>query len=384
MRRIIFVDDEQRVLDGLASSLRRYRKQWDMTFVCGGRAALDRLAVDTPFDVIVSDARMPDLDGESLLRETQQRFPDMARLVLSGQTDEGATRRLMDVAHQFLAKPCDSAVLFEAVERACALREMLGNTRLRALVTQAGRLPAPPTTYTQLTALLERPDVGVADVAKAIERNPSLAAKLLQVVNSAFFGLAQKMTRVQAAATYLGLETVRILTLSVEVAASLEVDVPTALQERVLGEQNLVVARVARALAGKGPLAEVAFTAALLKDVGVLLLATREREAWVPLVREAGEDAARLVAAERERFGCDHAQVGAYLLSLWGLPAGVVQAVASHHGPVQPVQGEVTAAHCVYVSTLAIEGAAVPSELAGAGLEPLLERARSLAREALP
>jgi len=117
MTRILFVDDEPRVLDGLRRSLRAQRQRWDMHFAIGGEAALAALE-QAPFDVIVSDMRMPDVDGLMLLTAARERWPRMTRLVLSGYTDMEAVLRSTSVAHQILAKPCDPAELVAVIDRA--------------------------------------------------------------------------------------------------------------------------------------------------------------------------------------------------------------------------------------------------------------------------
>lgn len=377
MRRVLFVDDDQNLLQGLGNSLRRYRKQWDMTFICGGRAALDALAAGPGFDVVVSDARMPDVDGEALLTEVQRRYADTVRFILSGQTDEGSAMRLMHVAHQFIAKPCESATLYETIEHACARRELLENQALRALVTQVGGLPALPVTFSRLSALLNDPDCGVADVAAVLEKDPALSAEVLHAVNSAFFGLPRKMTRVLAAASFLGLETIRALVLSAELVQTFtRAGVCERLVNEVFSERMLSTAQLARRLArahgGDGD-ADTAFTACLLMDVGQLIFAERRGAEWLPLFHEAAGEGARLAALEQARLGCDHGQASAYLLSLWGLPSDVVSAVAGHHeAPAPDAPGWRRA---VYVAVACVEAADRAQVKPVPGLEPLYEAA---------
>jgi HD-like signal output (HDOD) protein/ActR/RegA family two-component response regulator len=375
-RRILFVDDEQRVLDGLGNSLRRFRKQWDMTFVCGGPAALRTLESTAPFDVVVSDARMPELDGEALLAEVQRRWPDTARVILSGQTDEAAARRLLHIAHQFIAKPCESSRLFEVLERLCVMRDLLTNHDLRSFVTGARRLPTLPTTFSRLTTLLANPLAGTDDAARLIAQDASLTAKVLQVVNSAFFGLPQKMTQVGPAASYLGLETLRTVVLAAEVGDDfVRCRVPLALVESVLSGRNLEAAKIVKAIAPRGAATDAAIAACILADIGQLAFMARDAEAWKPVRAEAGLDGARLAELEQAKLGCDHSKVAAYLLALWGLPVEVVDAVQHHHARPEPPAGTaLSPRQLVYVAYRTVEGTADDVDRTE-GLGPSLELA---------
>ena len=86
MKRILFVDDEQRILDGLRRLLRDKRAEWEMVFVDGGSKALEQLRA-SPFDIVITDMRMPGMDGATLLTHVKEEFPDVVRLVLSGCSD---------------------------------------------------------------------------------------------------------------------------------------------------------------------------------------------------------------------------------------------------------------------------------------------------------
>ena len=191
LSRILFVDDEPRILDGLQALLRRYRKKWDMHFACGGQAGLDALAT-APFDVVVSDIRMPHMDGAEFLTRVQAQYPGVVRIVLSGQTEPHVSKRLVNIAHQFLAKPCDAEKLCEVIEGTMAIRGLLHHPELRELTNSLGHLPSAPLTYQRVVRLLQSDRGDLADLADLLQEDVALAAKVLQVVNSAFFGLPQK------------------------------------------------------------------------------------------------------------------------------------------------------------------------------------------------
>ncbi len=344
-RRILFVDDEPQILDGLRHRLRRFRTRWDLCFADGGEHALEQLAKG-PFDVIVTDLRMARMDGAALLGEVKARFPSVVRVVLSGESEVDLSRRAALVAHQFLAKPCEPDALERVVERALALKDLVNDEPVRRIVGQVDALPAMPATYARVRALVADDRRSSADVARVIKGDPALSAKLLQLVNSAFFALPHAVTRVEDAVVRLGLERTESIVLASE-CFNLASTGAVRLQVEALQHHSIATAHVAERL----PLSahrEESFIAGLLHDVGKLLLAVH-----VPRhLRLADEEAARAGipshVAERQLFGVTHAEVGAYLLGLWGLPQFLVEAVANHHEPMRvpdPCRGALAAVH---------------------------------------
>lgn len=188
MREILFVDDESNVLDGLRRMLRPMRRDWSMNFVDSGEAALEHISHEG-CDVIVSDMRMPGMDGVELLGTVGQECPKAVRIALSGHAEMEMLLESVCAAHQYLAKPCDDETLKATIERACALRDLLSDERLTGLVTQLDSLPSLPTLYTEVTEELARSDSSLARAGEIIGKDVAMSAKVLQLVNSAFFGL---------------------------------------------------------------------------------------------------------------------------------------------------------------------------------------------------
>ena len=216
MKRILFVDDEQRVLDGLRDLLRRQRKDWDMVFALGGKQAVVLLD-DAPFDVVVSDMRMPGMDGVALLQHVKDRSPATARLILSGHADREAVLSALPVAHQFISKPCDADQLRSVVDRVCGLQKLLQDATVRAVVGNLDRLLSAPRAYFELTRAAERQDSDAAERGNIVEQDAGMSAKVLQLVNSSYFGLARKPSSVAQAVAYLGAELVKGRALSIHV-----------------------------------------------------------------------------------------------------------------------------------------------------------------------
>jgi HD-like signal output (HDOD) protein/CheY-like chemotaxis protein len=333
MKRILFVDDEPQVLENLRARLRKQRATWDMTFVGSGADALRELLA-SPYDVIISDLRMPEMDGAQLLLRVREDHPHTVRIVLSGQTEQEVSRRMAHVAHQFVAKPCEGAELQQVIERACGLQALLEHPALREAVGKIGHLPVKPALHTRLIEVLERPMSSVADVARVIESDIGASAKLLQVVNSAFFGLPSRIADVKGAVSYLGVEMVKALALSVEMrAAHAGVTPVPGFSIDALQEHGLRAARIARRLLDDRVKAQDAFSAAMFQDAGELVLMKRLPDVFASTVDEARTTGQTMVAIEQDAMGVTHAEIGAYLLGIWGLPYGIVEGVAYHHNP---------------------------------------------------
>ena len=335
MNRILFVDDDANVLQGLRRMLRDMRQEWHMEFAGGGQEALEVLA-KAPFDIVVTDMRMPGMDGGQLLTEVMQRYPHMVRIVLSGQAEEAAVIRTVGAVHQYLSKPCDAETLKKTVARACALRSVLADENLKRVLSHIQSLPSLPALYTRLLEECQNPRGSLRTVGEIIAEDVGMTAKILHLVNSAFFGLRTRVSSPVQAVQLLGLDTVKSLTLCASVFSQFE----GALHRFPLmafWRHSLVAGSFARIVAtaeqNETTFANDASVAGLLHDAGQLVLAANLPDRYAQALDLARTEEIPIADAETKVFGASHAMVGAYLLGLWGLPDSVVEAVARHHDP---------------------------------------------------
>jgi putative nucleotidyltransferase with HDIG domain len=333
MKRILFVDDESRILEGLQRMLRPYRKQWDMAFANSGNEALAMLA-QSPYDVIVSDMRMPGMDGAQLLELVRERYPGMVRLVLSGQFGKDAALHAVPVAHQFLMKPCDAGKLQATIERFCECDSMIADGATRRVVSAIGELPALPSTYAALVDALGDPETSLDQVGAIVERDVAVAAKVLQLVNSSFFGLSREVATISMAVGYLGFETLTQLVVTVEVFRTFACGPHLSAFVEEVQRHSRCVASIAARLPVVRQKSGTTSVAALLHDVGKLIMATRLTGQFELALQASVEQKRPLQTLEEEMTGTTHAEIGAYLLALWGLPSAVVTAVSQHHLPI--------------------------------------------------
>jgi HD-like signal output (HDOD) protein/CheY-like chemotaxis protein len=351
VKRVLFVDDDATVLSGLQRMLRPMRAEWEeMAFAGGGEEAL-RLLAERPFDVVVSDMRMPGIDGVQLLGEVKLRYPGVVRIVLSGHADQEMILRSIGPAHQFLSKPCQPDLLRSTVDRACTLQQRLSSPELKQVAAQMGALPSLPSLYNEVLAEINSPKGSIETVGRIISRDVAMTAKVLQIVNSAFFGVRQRVTEPAHAARFLGMETIKALVLSVQVFSRFERAGVAAAALQQLSDASMRVGAFARLIAREEGLprevADQSFFAGLLHDVGALLLLANRAEAYVN-VRAAA--AGGLEEAEAAAFGASHGDLGAYLLGIWGLPGPIVEAVAFHHRPGQLQPHALGALTCVHAA----------------------------------
>ncbi|MCQ9372646.1 response regulator [Methyloversatilis sp. XJ19-13] len=310
---VVFVDDESRVLAGIERTLAMSDADWECRFFTSGQEALAALA-DCPADVVVSDMRMPFMDGAALLGKVREQWPGTLRIILSGYSDTECTLRMLDVAHQFVSKPCDNAVLLATLEGALSLRALFTDPSVLDVIGRVNRLPSAPRVFAELTRLLADPASDARQVSRLLGSDPALSARIMQLANSAYFtgGGGGTIKSVGDAINRLGIDQVRLLVLASQVFAdAVEDPFVDQLQRSSLHASKLA----AQIIDGRNAQAA---TAALLARIGLLVPDLRD-DAWLEV-----------------KTGCDtplHAAIGAYLLGLWGLPMDIVDAVARHTHP---------------------------------------------------
>lgn len=333
-QQILFVDDEPMLLQGLQRMLRPFRSDWDMAFVEGGEQALAKLA-EHPFDVIVTDMRMPGMNGADLLKEVMRRHPAMVRIVLSGHADESLISQCVGVAHQYISKPCDPEQLKALIQNACVLSGALVDEEVRKVIGAIDRLPSVPALYLELKAALASEDVDAQTLGSIIEKDIGMTAKILKLVNSSFFGLRRVVSSPHEAVTYLGIDTIKTLVLTNGIFEQSKPFRTHQLTLPGLWHHSMTVASGAKAIAhAEGmdlPHEEEAFVGGILHDVGVLILASNFPELYDQASELVSAERISLPTAEKELFGVTHAEVGAYLMGLWGLPAPILNIVSLHH-----------------------------------------------------
>lgn len=323
----LFVDDDPAVLGGLKRMLRGIRSEIESDFVDNGPEALTRMESDG-YDVVITDIRMPGMSGIEVLEAVSAEHPDMARIILSGYSDKADTLRATGLAHQYLAKPCDAAGLRSAILRSVRMREELADPELRRLAGGARTLPSVPDLYNRINAELMSDDPSVSRIGEIIAQDPAMSLKILQIVNSSFFGLRREVTDIGQATALLGLDTISSLVLAAGVFSMGPSDPVSAAMVAHVYQSSLEIASVAKRIAqvagAERDTVEESYLAGLIQDIGILALASNWPSRWRQV------DRSNMELSEQSIFGTTHAAFGAYIASLWGLPDSLVEAIRYH------------------------------------------------------
>ncbi len=370
---LLFVDDEQYILKALKRSFRSMSRQWTMEFATSARQAL-AILIKGKIDVVVSEIRLPDMDGRKFLEAVKKVRPGSVRIVMSGYADKDLLVKSIDLAHQLIAKPCDDEDLKAAIQRAVMIRNMLEAYGLKDIVVRMNRLPGLPSLYTEIDAALKKDDTDVDDIADIVARDVGVTAKILKLVNSSFFGLPQHVTSLSKAIGMLGMDTVQAMALSACTVEQL-CSRTTGLSARQIWEHGFLTANFARTIARQEKmerdLTDDTFMAGLMHDIGQMVVAVNLPEKWKNARQLAQKEGLEMHLAEERVLGADHAVIGAYLLGLWGLPEPVVQAVCHHHHPEQEDSAELTPALIISIADAFAHNLDKPggSETAVAGID---------------
>lgn len=331
-RRILFVDDEVNILDGLRRMLRSMRKEFELCFAENAQKALE-MCQNNEFDVVVSDMRMPGMDGADLLAEIQRKHPHSVRIMLTGQADEESILRTIGVAHQFLAKPCDSEKLKTILYRASALHRLMVNGKLKNVISSIDMLPSLPSVYLELQNKMRQPETTLDDIGEIISQDIAMTAKVLQLVNSAFFGFYQTIESPARAVKLLGLDTIKALVLVSQIFS--EIRIPKDLFDvEVLWKHSLMVGTLAKKIAEfeevEMGVINNSYIAGVLHDTGKLILVSKMEQLYGDALVLARKENITLRQAEMQKFKSTHCDMGAYLIGLWGFPSDIIEAIGFH------------------------------------------------------
>jgi len=340
----MFVDDEIMILKGLKRAF--FRKKWQLYFADSGDKAL-KILQNQPMDFIVSDMRMPGMNGADFLTEVANLYPQTVRIILSGYSDEEAAKRASFVAHQWFSKPCKPELLAYTIDHIECVRDSLPDLAVRQNVGKIKSLPSPPAVYMRLNALLNDEAVDMQTISEAISNEPALVAKLLQLTNSSFFSNGNQVKSLTEAITRLGVDIVCSITLAAETYSQLEEVPGFSLEE----EQNhcLSTARLAATLV-EPSLKQETILAGLLHNIGksILYIISPQAMDTYSKKRVVGADNLEL---EQELFSADHTQLAGYLLHLWNFSYKLIEHIVLHHQPLKLIEKEFGSGAAVYVAS---------------------------------
>ena len=351
--RVLIVDDEMHQLEHLRKALAPVFSSWDMAFAKNGFDALSQFE-SAPFDVIITDLLMPGMDGIGLLTEVARRSPRTIRLLMTNPPERERTFRSICLAHQFLVKPCDAAEITTAITRTARLHHHLSAETVQNIVSRIGVLPSLPVIYTRLTQLINDERSSLTDVSALIEQDIGMSAKVLQLVNSAVFGVQQKVSRIAQAVPLLGLDTLKSLVTWFQLGTQFSNVTQAGLDMETLQQHSILTARYAQLVAMHLGFdrfdADDFFTAGMLHEIGALILANAFPRQYRDILAFPYDLNRGSTGSEQAVFNTTHAEVGAYLLALWGFRDQVVEAVCFHHRPDLQATRTINSVSVVYLA----------------------------------
>ncbi len=333
-KRILFVDDDPKILQALRLMLHQRRREWDMAFASSGAEALEKME-HAPFDIVISDMRMQGMDGSELLGHVRERYPQTARIILSGYSELESSSKAVKPAQHFLMKPCSSEVLQGLLDRILSTSPGIEDPGLRKVISGLESLPALPDVYVRLMEELSSSEPSIKAVGHIVEQDVGVSAILLKIVNSAFFGFIQTVNSPSQAVTLLGTEIMQGLVLGAHLFDTYDSRTLTGMSLPHLWGHSLQTGYLAKSIAaeysGNKKMPNQCFIAGMLHDLGKLVMAINFPERYQRVIDTVRGPDVYIHTVEREIFGASHAEVGAYLLQTWSLPETVVQGVRLHH-----------------------------------------------------
>ena len=351
--RILFVDRPS-ALEEIRKLADPLSDEWEARFAPSGPEGMKHLEREA-FTAVVSDIHMTVKKDVELLNEVRERFPDVVRIVLSDCSDrETVLKSAVNTAHQYLTKPCDTVLLRSALEGACGLRNWLRNESIKKVVSKMDSIPSIPSLYNEIMYEMSRKDVSVPKIAAIIAKDVGMSAKVLQVVNSAFFCLRQRVTNIAQAVNLLGYDIVRALVFSLQVFSQFVLSRGSGLNLGQVWMHSFRVGLFSKAITetetDDRSLIDDAFMAGMLHDMGKLILATNFPDEWNAARRLSEEEGISLIEAENRVLSATHYETGGYFTCLWGLPDAIVRAVSFHHLRCSLLGDHITSLMSVYAA----------------------------------
>jgi putative nucleotidyltransferase with HDIG domain len=335
---ILFVNDDQNFIDRLQLALQPQLDKWDVFYANSGEEALAVLDAQT-VDLVITDRKMSGMDGVELLEAVMLRHPEIVRLLLSDRAEPSLVMQTSGVVHQFISQHCTPAAIITIIERAVSLRRLLQDSNLKNTISEMDTLPSLPTLYLEMLNELHSEDPSLRKVGQIVSKDPGMTAKILQLANSAYFSLRRHLSNPVEAVAYLGVDHIQTLVLAYHAFSQFKPHRKIRFSMDLFWEHSYSTAMQAKTIASDeeapADIINDSFTAGLLHDIGKLMLACRLPDQYALAVQEAVATRIPLWEAEHKWFSVTHAEVGAYLLGLWGLPESIVESVAYHHAPAQ-------------------------------------------------
>ncbi len=332
MKTILIVDDELQIL----KSLRRLFLDADYDLICvqSGEAALEAL-FENPVDLIISDMRMPEMDGLELLSRVKKDYPGVIRIILSAASDEKPILKSIQkgIAMIYIMKPWSNNDILRTVDRIFETESLLNNGNLLKEFNNISELPTLKSSYRRIVDMTEN-DADLGDITAAIELDQSIATKILHIANSAYFGV--KTGSVKQAVLFLGFNNLRSVIVSTSFFDSMRIPADSMDFARQLQNHAYLTNKIMHQIFKQHLHKEVpeqASAAGLLHNIGMIFMLSHFGEKFGSVIKNSGGEG-DLVSLEKGEFPVSHAEAGGFLLRWWEIPYPIVEAALYCHQPM--------------------------------------------------
>lgn len=313
--KVLFIDDEELVIQGLRRSMLFAPDDWDIDYALGGHEAMKKVARES-YDAVVSDLLMPGVNGTAILERVRDLMPHSLRVILSGYADAELSVKALDIAHHFLMKPSSADELIDIISSHAIDRSNREQVILSSLVREVSQIPSCPLSRAEIQRYCFQGG-SLEELVDICSQEPGLIATVLRVANSPLFKPVDEITDVRSAVLRLGENTVKSLVLANVVYSSDICTKPGLLT--LYRNQALHALELYRGLQGED-VDHCAAMAVMLADVGRLVLYTNQ---------------IYIEAAAATPSTDYHDELGAYLLRQWNIPEQIVEYVRFHHRPLE-------------------------------------------------
>lgn len=324
MKRILCVDDEVEILRSLkrAFILSDYE-----IFVASSAEEAFIIMRDNEIDMIISDMRMPIVDGYKFLSQVKMLYPDIIRIMLSGYSDEKLIIKAVqeNIVKSYIFKPWENKLLLGTVEKIFKLQDDMKDKNIDKIVGKFHDIPTISRSYKSIKESIEE-DLDFDIIAELIERDSAITAKILRIANSAFYGI--NTADIKKAITYLGMNNIRDIVMSTSIFESFERDYKAKEIYKKIWKHsfltNKIMGYIYREVMKKAP-SEIYMTAGLMHNIGVIPFLQKFEKEMMSIFEDEYREK-KLISLEEEKMGVNHRELGAYLLQWWGFPYPVVEA----------------------------------------------------------
>lgn len=348
IKKVVIIKGDATRSDRVRSLLGDGADKWSPVFVDNVDEALQVLKQGgADVSAMVAEPEQWTSKNSILLDELKVKHPSVAPLSFSvvpqrpAQKEKVAQTTAKANPLETVASATDPGHLRVMLDRTHALHKLLTNEDVRELVSAVDQLPSLPTTHLALMQAAARPNSTVQEITDIIQSDPAMSVKVLQLVNSSLFGQSSRVSSVSQAVSILGVGLLKGLTASAHVFSALDASSTKVLSVERSQLYAMRVARIAQAMASTKQRQDEAFTAGLLHNIGEIVLAVKRPDEFFDVIQRCAETNEWRISVERELLGVTHPEVGAQLLTNWGIPFPIVEVAAFHHEPRRVAGGDV-------------------------------------------